>query len=103
MCLAPPTALSDLRRLAMLACAYNLRECRLSAHPLRSAQAPYQSCRLTLTDGGTVMTAVTIKRQRWAWYMYDFGNSAYASVVLMAVFSTYFKEQVVGGAAGSRL
>jgi len=49
------------------------------------------------------MTAAATKRQRWAWYMYDFGNSAYASVVLMAVFSTYFKEQVVGGAAGSRM
>ena len=43
------------------------------------------------------------KRQHWAWYMYDFGNSAYAAVILLAVFSAYFKGQVVGGAAGSRL
>src|SRR5690554_14204 len=43
------------------------------------------------------------RRERWAWYLYDFGNSAYASVVLLAVFAVYFKEQVVGGAAGSRL
>jgi UMF1 family MFS transporter len=43
------------------------------------------------------------RRQHWAWYMYDFGNSAYAAVILLAVFSAYFKGQVVGGAAGSRL
>ncbi len=43
------------------------------------------------------------RRERWAWYMYDFGNSAYAAVVLMAVYSAYFKQQVVGGAEGSRL
>ena len=43
------------------------------------------------------------RRERLAWYLYDFGNSAYASVVLLAVYSAYFKEQVVGGAEGSRL
>ena len=43
------------------------------------------------------------RRQHWAWYMYDFGNSAYASVILLAVYATYFKNVVVGGAAGSRL
>jgi len=43
------------------------------------------------------------RRERWAWYLYDFGNSAYAAVVLLAVYSAYFKEQVVGGAEGSRL
>jgi UMF1 family MFS transporter len=43
------------------------------------------------------------RRERWAWYLYDFGNSAYASVVYLAVFSTYFKNVVVGGAEGSRL
>jgi MFS transporter, UMF1 family len=43
------------------------------------------------------------RRQHWAWYMYDFGNSAYAAVILLAVFSAYFKGQVVGGAEGSRL
>ena len=43
------------------------------------------------------------RRQHWAWYMYDFGNSAYAAVVLLAVYATYFKNQVVGGAEGSRL
>ena len=43
------------------------------------------------------------RRERWAWYLYDFGNSAYASVVYLAVYSTYFKQVVVGGAEGSRL
>ncbi len=43
------------------------------------------------------------RRERIAWYLYDFGNSAYASVVLLAVYSAYFQSQVVGGAEGSRL
>ncbi len=45
---------------------------------------------------------VSTRRERVAWYLYDFGNSAYASVVLLAVYSAYFKNQVVGGAEGSR-
>ena len=43
------------------------------------------------------------RRERIAWYLYDFGNSAYASVVLLAVFSAYFQKEVVGGAEGTRL
>src|SRR5512136_3003238 len=43
------------------------------------------------------------KRQYWAWYLYDFGNSAYAAVVVLAVYSAYFKGSVVGGAEGTRL
>jgi len=46
---------------------------------------------------------MSTRRERWAWYLYDFGNSAYAAVVLLAVYSAYFKEEVVGGAEGSRL
>jgi len=54
------------------------------------------------------MTAETIdtkarKREHWAWYWYDFGNSAYAAVVVLAVYSAYFKGAVVGGAEGNRL
>ncbi len=45
----------------------------------------------------------TTRRERWAWYLYDFGNSAYAAVVLLAVYSAYFQGVVVGGAEGSRL
>lgn len=43
------------------------------------------------------------KKSRRAWYFYDFGNSAYASVVLLAVYSAFFKNVVVGGAEGTRL
>ncbi|MBC7234481.1 MAG: MFS transporter [Chloroflexi bacterium] len=46
---------------------------------------------------------VSMRRERWAWYLYDFGNSAYAAVVLLAIYSAYFKGTVVGGAEGSRL
>ena len=44
----------------------------------------------------------TRNKEHIAWYMYDFGNSAYASVILLAVYSAYFKGTVVGGAEGSR-
>ena len=43
------------------------------------------------------------RRERIAWYLYDFGNSAYAAVVLLAVYSAYFQGQVVGGVEGTRL
>jgi UMF1 family MFS transporter len=43
------------------------------------------------------------KRSKWSWYFYDFANSAYASVILLAVYSLYFKKVVVGGAEGTRL
>ena len=48
-------------------------------------------------------TSITTRRERWAWYLYDFGNSAYAAVVLLAVYSAYFQGAVVGGAEGTRL
>lgn len=44
----------------------------------------------------------TRNKEHIAWYMYDFGNSAYAAVILLAVYSAYFKGTVVGGAEGSR-
>lgn len=43
------------------------------------------------------------RKARHAWYLYDFGNSAYAAIVLLAVYSAYFKDVVVGGAEGTRL
>ncbi len=49
------------------------------------------------------MDAKLLRRKRWAWYFYDFGNSAYAAVVLLAVYAAYFQGQVVGGARGSQL
>jgi UMF1 family MFS transporter len=54
-----------------------------------------------MTTAALIPTAT--RRERWAWYLYDFGNSAYASVVLLAVYSAYFQGEVVGGAEGSRL
>ena len=45
----------------------------------------------------------TPKGRRVAWYLYDFGNSAYAAVILLAVYSAYFKQGVVGGAEGTKL
>lgn len=51
----------------------------------------------------TTTTAVNKKKEHWAWYLYDFGNSAYAAVVLLAVYSAYFQGAVVGGSEGSRL
>ncbi|MFC2030613.1 MFS transporter [Chloroflexota bacterium] len=48
-------------------------------------------------------TPMTTRRERWAWYLYDFGNSAYAAVVLLAVYSAYFQGAVVGGAEGTRM
>ena len=49
------------------------------------------------------LSVTSTRRERWAWYLYDFGNSAYASVVLLAVYSAYFKDQVVGGSEGTRM
>lgn len=43
------------------------------------------------------------KRAQWGWYWYDFGNSAYAAVILLAVYAAYFQGTVVGGAQGTRL
>jgi UMF1 family MFS transporter len=55
----------------------------------------------------TTITETTQKkstrRERLAWYIYDFGSSAYAAVILMAVFSFYFKDGVVGGSEGTRM
>jgi UMF1 family MFS transporter len=51
----------------------------------------------------TSVKSVVNRRERWGWYLYDFGNSAYAAVVLLAVYSIYFQGEVVGGAEGSRL
>jgi UMF1 family MFS transporter len=50
-----------------------------------------------------VANGVSKRREHWAWYLYDFGNSAYAAVVLLAVYSAYFQGAVVGGSEGTRL
>lgn len=52
----------------------------------------------------TIPQPTSTRRERWAWYLYDFGNSAYAAVVLLAVYAAYFEGEVVDEAArGSRL
>jgi len=48
-----------------------------------------------------VTNGVSKRRAQWAWYLYDAGNSAYAAVILLAIYATYFKDAVVGGALGS--
>jgi UMF1 family MFS transporter len=48
-------------------------------------------------------TEPLVRRSRRAWYSYDIGSSAYAAVVLLAIYAAYFKGHVVGGPEGSRL
>jgi UMF1 family MFS transporter len=38
-------------------------------------------------------------REMWAWAMYDFANSGYTTVIITAVFNTYFVGVVAGNAA----
>lgn len=45
----------------------------------------------------------TDKKARHAWYYYDFGNSAYAAVVLLAVYSVYFSSVVADHVRGPSL
>lgn len=58
---------------------------------------------MTLTPKDLLENTKSARQARHAWYYYDFGNSAYAAVILLAVFSAYFKNVVVGGAEGTRL
>lgn len=37
------------------------------------------------------------RRELWSWAMYDFANSGYTTVVLTAVFNTYFVSVIAGG------
>lgn len=43
------------------------------------------------------------RREVWAWAMYDFANSGYTTVILTAVFSTYFVGMVAGRATWATL
>ncbi|HEX6007651.1 MAG TPA: MFS transporter, partial [Burkholderiales bacterium] len=38
------------------------------------------------------------RREVWAWAMYDFANSGYTTVVVTAVFNTYFVAEIAGNA-----
>jgi UMF1 family MFS transporter len=43
------------------------------------------------------------KREVFGWAMYDFANSGYTTVVLTAVFNSYFVGVIAGGADWSTL
>lgn len=58
---------------------------------------------MEISSQKTMQPVAQAKKARHAWYLYDFGNSAYAAIVLLAVYSAYFKDAVVGGAEGTRL
>ncbi|MEL7627010.1 MAG: MFS transporter [Anaerolineaceae bacterium] len=58
---------------------------------------------MTSTPKDLLENTISARQARHAWYFYDFGNSAYAAVILLAVFSAYFKNVIVGGAQGTRL
>jgi MFS transporter, UMF1 family len=50
-----------------------------------------------------VLDPRTSKKARHSWYYYDFGNSAYAAVILLAVFSVYFSSEVADHVRGPSL
>ncbi len=56
-----------------------------------------------LCEAGMTTNTDNRRRAQWGWYWFDFGNSAYAAVILLAVYSAFFRATVVGGASGSRL
>lgn len=56
-----------------------------------------------MTTAALKSKPLSTRKERIAWYLYDFGSSAYAAVVLLAVYAAYFQGTVVGGAEGSRL
>lgn len=50
-----------------------------------------------------IMDQNAVKKARHSWYFYDFGNSAYAAVILLAVFSVYFSSVVADDVRGPSL
>lgn len=46
----------------------------------------------------TILRSDVRPRELWAWAMYDFANSGYTTVVITALFNTYFVEVVAGNA-----
>ena len=49
-------------------------------------------------SAATVLAPGVAKREAWAWALFDFANSGYTTVVITAVFNTYFVAVVVGDA-----
>ena len=48
------------------------------------------------------MPASSTPAQRFAWCLYDFGNSAFPTVIITAVYALYFRDVVVGDAVPGR-
>src|SRR5690625_2064548 len=46
---------------------------------------------------GRILVPGVLRREVWAWAMYDFANSGYTTVVLTTVFSAYFVGVVAQG------
>jgi UMF1 family MFS transporter len=55
------------------------------------------------TDITPVLAAGVSKREACAWAMFDFANSGYTTVVITAVFNTYFVSVVAGNAPWATL
>lgn len=46
---------------------------------------------------------IRLSQREWSWVMYDFGNSAYALIVMTLFFPLFFREYVVPGGAATSL
>ncbi len=64
----------------------------------RNTEPPQGGSGAVDTGGDSLLNPGVAKREVWAWAMYDFANSGYTTVILTAVFSTYFVG-VVGARA----
>jgi UMF1 family MFS transporter len=53
---------------------------------------------MLLPRAGRALRAGVRPRELWAWAMYDFANSGYTTVVITALFNTYFVSVVAGNA-----
>jgi len=51
-------------------------------------------------DAGRPAVPMVTRRELFAWAMYDFANSGYATVVLTTIFNAYFVGVVAGGPGG---
>lgn len=69
------------------------RPSRKSASSLRHMEEPSSR----LGSGGS---PPVLRRELFAWAMYDFANSGYTTVVLTTIFNAYFVAVVAGGAQG---
>lgn len=52
---------------------------------------------------GTASAGGSLSRRRLAFYLYDVGDSAFATTILAVLFNQYFVQEVAGGSAGVQL